>query len=690
MSPRTLAALAVIVAPWAPRPAPAATAAERPSPPAVRRLALVAGANDGGAGRVRLRHAVSDAQKVARVLQQLGGVAAEDEAVLFDPAEPALRAALAELAGRVARARGTSPRVEAIFYYSGHSDEEGLLVRGARIPFDDLRAWLDALGADVRIAVIDSCASGSFTRGKGGARVAPFLVDSATRVTGRAILTSSSADEASQESDRLGASFFTAALLTGLRGAADMDHDGRVTLSEAYQYAFQDTLARTERTRAGPQHPEWDLQLVGAGEVVLTDLRGSAASLYLPEEAQGRIFLRDGAGRLVAEVRKLAGQPLELGLDPGRYQVVVERDGKLQEAQVEVRAGAPTPFPTSGFTAVGREQTAVRGNELEPLEERFVDVALFPPVSTNGDRPVVNRLQLALVGSRTTRLSGVGLGPVLWAEEDVRGAHLAWIASSAGGRLEGLQLAGMAGIAGELRGIQASSFFNLVRRDATGLQLSGGASWTSGALTGSQVSIVNRAGQLAGGQLGLVNVAGDVRGLQLGLVNVARRVEGLQLGLVNLADSVDGAPVGLVSLVRDGEHKVLLLGDETGMAAAELLLGSRKVHGLLRAGVQRTTGGARTWLGAGLGVHLVHGPFLLDLDGLAQSAPAVEQENLLATVRALGGWQVRPWLAVVAGPSASGFWSEGGFDPALGGAFRGRLGRGRAWLGFQAGLRLGP
>ena len=33
---------------------------------------------------------------------------------------------------------------------------------------------------------------------------------------------------------------------------------------------------------------------------------------------------------------------------------------------------------------------------------------------------------------------------------------------------------------------------------------------------------------------------------------------------------------------------------------------------------------------------------------MAQSAPAVEQENLLATVRALGGWQVRPWLAVVA------------------------------------------
>ena len=54
------------------------------------------------------------------------------------------------------------------------------------------------------MAVNRLCASGALTRGKGGLPAAPFLVDASTRVTGQAILTSSSWNEASQESDRIG------------------------------------------------------------------------------------------------------------------------------------------------------------------------------------------------------------------------------------------------------------------------------------------------------------------------------------------------------------------------------------------------------------------------------------------------------------------------------------------------------
>ena len=38
-----------------------------------------------------------------------------------------------------------------------------------------------------------------------------------------------------------------------------------------YRYAFDETLARTENTQAGPQHPSYDIQLTGAGDLVLTD-----------------------------------------------------------------------------------------------------------------------------------------------------------------------------------------------------------------------------------------------------------------------------------------------------------------------------------------------------------------------------------------------------------------------------------
>ena len=184
-----------------------------------------------------------------------------------------------------------------------------------------------------------------------------------------------------------------------------------MTLSEAYQFAFRDTLARTERSRGGPQHPSWDIQLAGSGDVVLTDLHGMTASLLFPADSSGRFFVRDADERLVAELRKEPGQPVTLGLDPGAYHVSHELAGQLVETEVEVEAGPPTLLPASGFTPVPRQLTVLRGDVPERLEQRFVDVALFPPVSLNGNRPAVNHMQLALVASRTTRLLGVGLGP---------------------------------------------------------------------------------------------------------------------------------------------------------------------------------------------------------------------------------------------------------------------------------------
>ena len=86
-------------------------------------------------------------------------------------------------------------------------------------------------------------------------------------------MTSASVDEAAQESERLKASIFTHALVSGLRGAADTSRDGRVTLGEAYEFVFSETLAHTTSTRGGPQRPAYDIQLVGTGEMVLTETR---------------------------------------------------------------------------------------------------------------------------------------------------------------------------------------------------------------------------------------------------------------------------------------------------------------------------------------------------------------------------------------------------------------------------------
>jgi uncharacterized caspase-like protein len=203
----------------------------------LRRFALIAGANDGGNARVTLRYANTDARAMSKVLTQLGGVDPRDVVVVEDPSPLELTRALEALAERLRAAKAGPSRVEAFFYDSGHSDEEGLLLKGDRLPYAALRSKLEALPAEVRIAVLDSCESGALNLVKGGAPRPSFLVDASSSLSGHAFLTSASADEAAQESERLKASIFTHFFLWGLRGAADTNRDGRITLAEAYQYA---------------------------------------------------------------------------------------------------------------------------------------------------------------------------------------------------------------------------------------------------------------------------------------------------------------------------------------------------------------------------------------------------------------------------------------------------------------------
>ncbi len=109
---------------------------------------------------------------------------------------------------------------------------------------------MDPIPADVRITVLDACASEAITRMKGGERRQAFLVDESSQMEGYAFLTSSSADEAVQESDVVGVAFFTHYLISRMRGAADVSGEGKVTLNEAYQFiSSRSTRPSTARRR---------------------------------------------------------------------------------------------------------------------------------------------------------------------------------------------------------------------------------------------------------------------------------------------------------------------------------------------------------------------------------------------------------------------------------------------------------
>src|SRR5262249_38854586 len=327
-----------------------------------RRFALVVGVNDGGPSRLRLRYAASHAKEVAQVLEQLGGVATSDMNLLVDVDRGRILSRLEQLAHKLGDARASVRRLEVIFYYSGHSDEDGLLIRGERISYADLRSGINSLGADLQVAIFDSCASGAVTRSKGGTVRPPFLLDVSSSLKGHAFLTSSAADEVAQESDRIGGSFFTHYLLSAMRGAADLSRSGRVTLNDAYAFAFQETLARTQHTQGGAQHPSYDIQLQGAGDLVLTDLRSTSAGLVISKEVVGRIYVRDEDNHLVVELHKARGNEIELGLARGPYRIIAEEGQSVSEAQAVLEDGRRAFLDPAALHQVPPEFPTARGD----------------------------------------------------------------------------------------------------------------------------------------------------------------------------------------------------------------------------------------------------------------------------------------------------------------------------------------
>ncbi len=289
----------------------------------MRRFAFICGANQGQPGRPRLRHAVDDARKLRQVMLDMGGVDAEDCVFLTDPGRQDVLQRLADLRESIGRIRRISRRLELIFFYSGHSDETAIQLGSERIAYLDLRKLITDIDADVRIAIIDSCSSGAFNMAKGSVRKSPFMIDSSFDMKGNAFLTSSSASEVAQESGRLKGSFFTHNLISALRGAADLNGDGRITLSEAYQFSFQQTLAQTQKTFAGAQHPGYQIEMSGTGDVVLTEVWKSDAVLVLGPALQGTFFIQNRTGTAAFEVKKSADTVLPIGLEAGGYRVTL-------------------------------------------------------------------------------------------------------------------------------------------------------------------------------------------------------------------------------------------------------------------------------------------------------------------------------------------------------------------------------
>jgi hypothetical protein len=309
------------------------------------RFAVVAGNDRGDVGRPKLWYAQKDAERFHHALLELGDFDAGGTVLLEGKGPRELEAAVRALEVRILRAKAAGERTLLVVYYSGHASSGGLEMGTEKLPFDALRALVQASPADAKIAIVDACEAGLLTQVKGATAVPAiaFALPGDDAVKGTAFIASTAVGESAQESAALGGSFFTHHLEIALRGAGDADGDGRVTLSEAFAYTSARTAQGTSGTQTGTQHATYDFKMSGRGDVVLADLRRAEAHLLLPPDA-GAVYVLKGPAGLFAEVPGPATE-MQLAVPAGRYRVERRgRDGRAW-AEIGVERGRTTALP---------------------------------------------------------------------------------------------------------------------------------------------------------------------------------------------------------------------------------------------------------------------------------------------------------------------------------------------------------
>ncbi len=602
----------------------------------IERYALYVASNKGGEGRETLRYAGSDAQTLADTMIEIGGVKKQNSFILVDSTKDEIDGALDNITSIIERNAKNAKRTEFLFYYSGHSDEDALLLGNEAYNYSELKAAITAIPSDVHVVMLDSCFSGNFIRAKGGSREKSFLVDDSAVVQGHAYFSSSSESEASQESDTIGASYFTHSIVTGLRGAADTSGDDKVSLNELYYYAFNDTLSQTETSQIGAQHPSYNITMVGSGDLILTDISVADSVLSIPAEASGQFLVRNIEGKLVSEINKVSGSQMSIALPVGMYTVTVNSGASTSQATVQLTRGQTTVLNTAGMRQVQQTQGVARGsapvqtaptvtvqvnsysrtygyegeyNEAaDPYNQgrgySYSNTSTYETQVTTGNATAetayVNYTPFVLsivpgINIPGARNGNIVLSPFMSEQDNVLGFQVASFMNMINVNIIGIQTAG---------------FMNIVRGNGSGIQTAGFSNLVNGNYQGVQTA-------------GFINqVKGNFQGIQTaGFINIAGKVTGLQVAPINIADESSGLAIGLLNFIGNGIHAPALYWDllpGKNQLWCQFQSGTKHFYTTWLAGTQADFDGDYAAFGGGMGWRLGENGLSLDFELLSR------------------------------------------------------------------------
>jgi hypothetical protein len=236
-----------------------------------------------------LRYAVADAERLYDVLTASVGFKKENVLLLTDNTErkPTLRNVKWALGTFLARSAQKDDLI--VIFFAGHGapevdprgvESDGLAkylvpadadpddLYATALPMDELTTIFSRIEADQVVMFLDACYSGAAggrtfaSKRTRASRIDDVFLERLTRSKGRVIVTASRANEVSLELPDLGHGVFSHYLIQGIRGTADLDRDGLVSLQELYQYLEQE-VSRKSRLAGGNQHPVMKGELEG-------------------------------------------------------------------------------------------------------------------------------------------------------------------------------------------------------------------------------------------------------------------------------------------------------------------------------------------------------------------------------------------------------------------------------------------
>src|SRR5262245_16756628 len=270
-----------------------------------------------------LRFAHRDARSLARLLtdQRAGDFSPDHARLLTNRQAP--RAALAQVFADWLPDQARGAEV-VLVYFAGHGTvrpvngrDEGYLLpcdadpddlEHSAIAMSDLAGWLGRVEASAIVLCLDCCHAGKVlsrdgASDAGSARdltLTPLLLQ---RISGKGRFLIASCDEGQQslECADLRHGLFTYHLLRGLKGAADRDGDGRISVSERFNYV-SGAVTRDAKEKYGWEQKPWT-SATWTEEVILSRARAETQAAG-GEATLDDLWRRQGPASTVQQIEQ--------------------------------------------------------------------------------------------------------------------------------------------------------------------------------------------------------------------------------------------------------------------------------------------------------------------------------------------------------------------------------------------------